>query len=88
MKVYLVRHEEREKHIGLVRHKDYLFQSKDLAIDFCQENSMYEDEDWIQNDAYRRSSEGVSTTEVLVIEEIELHQSVPEIKDIWERDEE
>lgn len=88
MKVYLVRHEEREKHIGLVRHKDYIFPNKELAVQFCVDNSRYKDGDWIQKDAYIRSLSGASTTDVLVIEEKEIHWKVPEIKDIWERDEE
>lgn len=44
MKVYLVRNEERERHIGLVRHKDYIFPTKELAVQFCVDNSMYKDE--------------------------------------------
>lgn len=84
MKVYLVRHEERERHIGLVRHKDYIFPTKELAVQFCVDNSRYKDETWIQDDAYMRSFSGASTTDVLVIEEKELHQNVPEIENLWE----
>lgn len=88
MKVYLIRHEEREKHIGLVGHRDYIFATKELAVQFCLENSRYKDETWIQEDAYMRSLSGASTTDVLVIEEKELHWNIPDIKSIWERDEE
>ena len=83
MKVNLVRNEEREGHIGLVRHKDYIFPNKELAVQFCVDNSMYKDENWIQDDAYMRRNSESGPTEVLVIEEKELHQSVPDIEELW-----
>lgn len=84
MKVYLVRNEERERHIGLVRHKDYIFPTKELAVQFCVDNSMYKDETWIQGDAYMRRNSESGPTDVLEIEEKELHQNVPGIEKLWE----
>lgn len=84
MKVYLVRHEERERYIGLVRSKDYLFPTKEMAVQFCVDNSRYRDENWIQDDAYMRRQAELGPTEVLVIEEKELYQDVPNIEELWE----
>ena len=83
MKVYLVRHEEREQHIGLVAHKDYIFPTKELAVQFCVDNSKYKDEEWIQDDAYMRIKSEGGRTEVLLIEEKTLYQSIPDIEELW-----
>ena len=83
MKVYLVRHEERQEHIGLVGHKDYIFPTKELAVQFCVDNSKYKDEEWIQDDAYMRIKSEGGSTEVLLIEEKTLYQSIPDIEELW-----
>lgn len=83
MKLYLVRHEERVSHVGLIKHKDYIFPTKELAVQFCVDNSKYKDETWIQDDAYMRSKSESGTTEVLVIEEKTLYQNIPDIEELW-----
>lgn len=83
MKVYLVRHEEREQYIGLIAHKDYIFPTKELAVQFCLDNSKYKDEEWIQDDTYMRMKSDSGVTQVLVIEEKKLHRSIPDIEELW-----